>query len=130
MITYHALFGARISNVAISARLDGSPVLTDAASNHLYRIAQEAVINAIRHNYPKQVRIDLARVDDSLRLRVEDDGRGIGDAPSTSNGLGLRIMRYRAQMLGGSLGIEAADGGGVRVECLCPVTPNRRASAS
>lgn len=117
-------------NVAISARLDGSPVLTDAASNHLYRIAQEAVINAIRHGYPKQVRIDLARVGDSLRLRVKDDGRGFGDAPSPSTGLGLKIMRYRAQMLGGTLGIETGDAKGVRVECLCPIAANRRASAS
>jgi len=116
-------------NVSVSTRFDGPLVLTDAASNHLYRIAQEAMLNAIRHANPREVTVELARVAGEIRLRIADDGRGFGSTPPSSAGLGLRIMRYRAQMLGGGLEIESRPTG-VRVECLCPIAGNQRAAVS
>ncbi|MGD9598124.1 MAG: PAS domain-containing protein [Steroidobacteraceae bacterium] len=116
-------------NVAVSTRLEGPLALTDAASNHLYRIAQEAMLNAIRHGSPREVRVELARMAGEIRLRIVDDGRGFGSTPQSHAGLGLRIMRYRAQMLGGALEIEPGARG-VRVECLCPIAGNQRAAVS
>jgi PAS domain S-box-containing protein len=117
-------------DVTVASRFDAHPALADAALNHLYRIAQEAVINAIRHGNPKHVAIELAPAAGRLRLRVDDDGRGFAAAAGAPAGLGLKIMRYRAQMLGGALRVEPAGARGVRVECECPLAAIQRASAS
>lgn len=116
--------------VSIATQLETPLVLADTALNHLYRIAQEAVINAVRHGYPNHVEIQVSLADGRIRLRVTDDGRGFGPAAAASTGLGLKIMRYRAQMLDGTLDIAPAGAAGVRVECVCPVASNQRASAS
>lgn len=117
-------------NVSVTTQLDAPLVLAEAALNHLYRIAQEAVINAIRHGYPKHVGVEVSLEGADIRLRITDDGRGFGHAAATTTGLGLKIMRYRAQMLDGTLKVEPAGAKGVRVECECPVASNLRASAS
>ncbi len=117
-------------DVSVTTRFDAPFVLADAALNHLYRIAQEAVLNAIRHGSAKHVGISLVLSDGRIRLRIVDDGRGLGAAAAAPAGLGRRIMRYRAQMLGGTCEVGPAGAQGVRVECVCPVTPNLRAAAS
>jgi PAS domain S-box-containing protein len=94
--------------------------LDDAAATHLYRIAQEAFTNAIRHGRVTQVTIDLATGDGSLTLCVQDNGRGFDERNATSNGMGMKLMRYRAQMLGGDVAISNNSGGGVVVRCTCP----------
>ncbi|MBX3695412.1 MAG: PAS domain-containing protein [Steroidobacteraceae bacterium] len=116
--------------VEIATQLDAPLRLADGALNHLYRIAQEGVINAVRHGSPKQVRLELAVDAERVRLRVLDDGRGFAAPAATPAGLGLRIMRYRAQMLDGELSIGPNGAQGVVVECICPVAGNRRAAAS
>ncbi|HEX5162560.1 MAG TPA: PAS domain-containing protein [Steroidobacteraceae bacterium] len=93
--------------------------LEDGAATHLYRIAQEAFTNAIRHGRVTQVAIDLATVDGTLTLSIQDNGRGF-DERNASNGMGMKLMRYRAQMLGGDVTIENNEGGGVTVRCTCP----------
>ncbi|HEU4591696.1 MAG TPA: PAS domain-containing protein [Steroidobacteraceae bacterium] len=93
--------------------------LDDAAATHLYRIAQEAFTNAIRHGRVTQVSIDLATADGTLTLAVKDNGRGF-DERNASNGMGMKLMRYRAQMLGGDISIVNNVGGGVTVRCSCP----------
>ncbi|HNR22695.1 MAG TPA: PAS domain-containing protein [Steroidobacteraceae bacterium] len=103
-------------------------VLVDGALNHLYRIAQEAVINAVRHGHPRHVRIELALDGGRVRLRVTDDGRGLGPLAAQSAGLGRRVMRYRAQMLDGELTVRPGESG-VVVECICPVANNQGAAA-
>lgn len=85
---------------------------------HLYRIAQEAVSNALRHAKAKHVDMSLEVSEATLILRVRDDGEGI--APDTKRGLGLRLMAYRADMLGGTCIIEPAAGGGTLVESRIP----------
>jgi PAS domain S-box-containing protein len=94
--------------------------LDDAAATHLYRIAQEAFTNAIRHGRVTQVIIDLATGEGSLTLCVQDNGRGFDERISTTNGMGMKLMRYRAQMLGGDVTISNNTGGGVVVRCTCP----------
>ena len=93
--------------------------LEDGAATHLYRIAQEAFTNAIRHGRVTQVAIDLATGDGTLTLSIKDNGRGF-DERNASNGMGMKLMRYRAQMLGGDVTIENNEGGGVTVRCTCP----------
>jgi len=99
--------------------LDEPLTLEDGAATHLYRIAQEAFTNAIRHGRVTQVAIDLATADGTLTLSVQDNGRGF-DERNAGNGMGMKLMRYRAQMLGGDVTIENNEGGGVTVRCTCP----------
>jgi signal transduction histidine kinase len=93
--------------------------LDDGAATHLYRIAQEAFTNAIRHGRVTQVTISLATADGVLTLSVQDNGRGF-DERNANNGMGMKLMRYRAQMLGGDVTISNNTGGGVNVRCTCP----------
>ena len=85
---------------------------------HLYRIAQEAVTNAVKHGRPSQISILLEAAPEGIRLVVVDDGIGLGKKNGNSHGSGMRIMRYRAAAIGGTLRIEDAPGGGTRVSCL------------
>lgn len=87
---------------------------------HLYRIAQEALTNAVRHGRPRHVSLGLRRDADGIELRIEDDGVGIAGKPQGEGGLGLRIMEYRARMLGGSFSIEPRRDGGTVVTCIVP----------
>ncbi|MGE4556758.1 MAG: 7TM diverse intracellular signaling domain-containing protein [Desulfovibrionaceae bacterium] len=85
----------------------------------LYRIAQEAVANAVKHAKPSRVVISLeCRADRRLRLVVRDDGAGRAAAPpSGKGGLGLHIMRYRARVIGGELSMTDAEPSGTVVAC-------------
>jgi PAS domain S-box-containing protein len=93
-----------------------------ALAIHLYRIAQEAVNNAMKHAHPKTVSIQLLPQAALLELRVEDDGRGIsGAASGHSQGLGLHIMAYRARSIGGTLRVLPRTEGGTAVSCCVPL---------
>jgi len=109
--------------VAFHDEVKELPRLDETAATHLYRIAQEALTNVIRHSLATEVRIQLETTADELQLRIEDNGRGFMQyPPDGANGLGLKIMRYRAQMLGGDLVLEPAPNGGALVRCSCPHT--------
>jgi signal transduction histidine kinase len=110
--------GARINCVFECA----APVLihNDAAATHLYRIAQEAVRNAIRHGKPKRIGITLSEGAGLVTLTVEDDGAGLPESTQKSDGLGVRIMAHRAAMIGGSFSLEPAPTGGTIVTCSMP----------
>jgi signal transduction histidine kinase len=89
-------------------------------STHLYRIAQEAVVNAVTHANASSIELELHQEDKGLRLSICDDGIGIaGDMPN-NHGIGLRSMQYRAELLGGTLLIESRLTGGTAVKCLVP----------
>ncbi len=94
--------------------------LESATALHLYRIAQEAVTNAAQHGHASNVRITLAADGERCLLRIADDGSGFDPATLQGKGLGLRIMRYRAQMVAGSLRLESARGRGTTVSCWFP----------
>jgi len=109
-----------------------SPVLVhnDAIATHLYRIAQEAVHNAIRHGKPKRIGINLSERNGLVCLRIEDDGIGLPEAGPERPGLGIRIMEHRAAMIGGSFGIEPAPTGGTIVTCSFPRAPEPEQKAN
>lgn len=98
-------------------------ILDNSTATHLYRIAQEAVNNAIRHSHAGRICISLQQKGDELVLEVSDDGIGIDEAHSRiamaqkEHGMGLRTMRYRAGMIGGVLQVERRQTGGTRVKC-------------
>ena len=84
----------------------------------LYRIAQEAVTNAVKHAKPSRIRIVLnCNARRELVLSVADNGIGKADAPSPTGGLGLRIMAHRARMIGAGLTFEASKDGGTCLVC-------------
>lgn len=93
----------------------------DAASVHLFRIAQESVNNAVRHSKCKQIRIELVTLEDGTTLSVHDDGAGLPVAGPRSKGMGISVMQYRARMIGGSLEIKSSAAG-TSVICRCPNT--------
>jgi signal transduction histidine kinase len=91
-------------------------------ATHLYRVAQEAVNNAIRHGKASRIRILLDVDDDRIRLSVEDNGIGISPS-SDQGGMGLQIMSFRARMIGGNLQVLPRDVGGTVVICSAPASP-------
>jgi PAS domain S-box-containing protein len=96
------------------------PQVSLEACNHLYRIAQEALTNAVRHSGARAVRVELSTGPDLLRLRISDDGRGFAKQPVAATGMGLRTMRHRATAIGARLSIAAGKHGGTVVTCDCP----------
>src|SRR5215468_7661628 len=94
----------------------GEMKITDlAAATHLYRIAQEAVSNAFKHGKAKDITIELDCEPDRISLRVRDNGVGFSRGAAKNKGMGLRIMRYRAGMLGGALAVEPNGNSGTSV---------------
>jgi PAS domain S-box-containing protein len=98
----------------------GAELPTDVA-DHAYRIAQEALANAMRHAEATRVTIRLAECDAMFEVVVADDGRGFTGGPVRSSGLGRRIMSYRAQAIGGSVEWRNASGGGTEVLLQAPL---------
>jgi PAS domain S-box-containing protein len=84
---------------------------------HLYRIAQEAVSNAIKHGRARRIEIGLTAKDCSVTLAVIDNGTGIPRRLTKRKGMGLQIMRYRAEVIGGALKVEPHPRGGTHVMC-------------
>ena len=83
---------------------------------NLYRIAQEALHNAMAHGAPKHIWLRLSQEAGLLRLVVKDDGHGL-PRPMKRQGMGLEIMRYRAQTIGATLEIHSEPGAGVTITC-------------
>jgi PAS domain S-box-containing protein len=120
-------FEAR-TGVRCEVELDeGLPPLSDDLATALYRIAQEAMTNVARHAAARRVRVQLGRADGAaVRLRVEDDGRGIAPRDATRpDALGLLGMRERANALHGAVRIAAAPGGGTVVTAELPLDAER-----
>jgi nitrate/nitrite-specific signal transduction histidine kinase len=106
----------------VDARLivEGEFTVSEQAEEALYRIAQEALNNALKHAAPSSVEITIHAADGRVELEVADDGRGFDpDAASTSGGLGLTSMRERAEGLGATYRVISAEGEGTRIQvCL------------
>lgn len=102
---------------------DSPPPLQDpTVATHLYRIVQEAVSNAVKHGQAKHVLLTLTTGPYSTTLTVHDDGVGFSDTAERPPGLGLRIMHYRASMIGASLTLKSTPGSGTSVICTWPHT--------
>jgi PAS domain S-box-containing protein len=112
------------ADVACEFESDG-PVRVDAGTaTHLYRIVQEALSNAIRHANAKRIRVTLKNADHGIALTVRDDGVGIPDETNRAVGLGLKIMAYRARIIGGDLRVAHGPEGGTIVECVIAADRN------
>ncbi len=105
-------------HITCSVECDSNLIVNNrSASTHLFRIAQEAISNAVKHGKAQRVSILLGTLGDKAVLRIIDDGVGFPPDGSRRNGLGLRIMTYRAQKVGGMLEILPGQHGGTVVSC-------------
>jgi PAS domain S-box-containing protein len=113
--------------IAIRLRAKVPPGLSidEATASHLYRIAQEAINNAVKHGHARAITVALEAHDDKVQLSVSDDGIGLPAGAVHGAGMGLKIMAYRARMMSGVVDVAPRRGGGTRVQCVCP-TPSRR----
>lgn len=95
-------------------------LLDPTVSIQLFRIAQEAVTNALKHARAEVIEICLTESDRELQLSVEDDGIGIGIRRTETSGLGMHLMPYRARLIGGTLTVSNGKKRGTRVVCSVP----------
>lgn len=113
----------RLTGAEIVVKEEAEVLVDDPeVAMNLYRIAQEAVGNAVRHGKARKLVIGLAVTAQGLELSIEDDGLGMPAENKKSDGMGLRTMRYRAQALGAVLEIKTRPGGGTTVLCRMPAT--------
>jgi signal transduction histidine kinase len=105
----------------VSCVVDWDPALVlgdRAVATNLYWIAQEATTNALRHGKPRTIWLRAALEDgEGARLTIRDDGAGLGPEGGASGGMGLRTMRSRAEMIGGSFQVGRHPEGGTVVTC-------------
>ena len=97
---------------------------------HLYRIAQEAVNNALKHAQPRAVTIRLRRDRNRILLAILDNGRSIRAPSRKREGLGLRIMNYRAGLVRGNVTVRPRKSGGTEVVCTVPLRSVERPKAA
>lgn len=108
-----------LSGTPVHFRYSGGalPPTRTETLDHLYRIAQEAVQNALKHSAATAIDIELWADLSSVRLSISDDGRGFPAAAAGRQGLGMRTMNFRAGAIGGTLVIETSSAGGTAVRC-------------
>lgn len=92
-------------------------IFEEVAGSNLYRIAQEAMNNAVKHGDCGTISVGLGAVEEEVTLTVKDDGVGLPDSLENKGGMGLSIMNYRANLIGASLDIRRGAGGGTIVIC-------------
>lgn len=109
-------------------RVEGEAAILDPEKAlHLFRIAQEAVTNAVRHARCSGIRIELLGTGGLLTLRVCDDGAGLRDeARAEVGGMGLRLMAHRASVIGGTFTVDRPAAGGTTVACSVPTGTGER----
>jgi PAS domain S-box-containing protein len=108
-------FGGTV--VRFRSRLEIPMIVDLEVRNHLYRIAQEAVQNALKHSRAGLVEIELWVHADGLSLTINDDGVGLPRSGFPSSGLGMRTMHFRASSIGARLVVAARSNGGVSIAC-------------
>jgi len=108
----------RVFGVACEFQCERPVAVKDTAvATHLYRIAQEAVTNAIRHGETSRIVLELTAQQDRGALTIDNNGRDFPSERPAGEGMGLKVMHYRAEMIGGALDVEPAPTGGTRVTC-------------
>jgi PAS domain S-box-containing protein len=109
-------------NISCCLRIEEPVLIHDAnMSTHLYRIAQEAVNNAIKHGQAKNIIISLFANNENGTLRIENDGSALPESSTDGSGMGMQIMNYRARMIGGSLKVESGGVRGIAITCIFPL---------
>lgn len=117
------LAAAAQASSGVDCRVVGTPpdcCEEDRRAMHLYRIVQEAVNNALRHGKPENIAIRLFTDQDRCAVVVEDDGVGFPTSAPNGTGMGLRLMQYRASMVGAMLDVRRGPGGGTVLTCRFP----------
>jgi PAS domain S-box-containing protein len=94
---------------------------------HLYYIVQEALLNAVAHGKATTVIVTLAADQDRLKLTVQDNGTGFDISSNKRSGMGIRIMKYRAKVIGAALDLQSQVNHGTRITCV--FTPSSRESS-
>jgi len=95
--------------------------LGEQANITLYRIVQESLTNIAKHAAAARVTLCLSRANNRIRLRIQDDGRGM-EVDKPGRGLGLVGMRERAEALHGSFALASSPGGGMTIDVAIPVS--------
>ncbi|HTR42173.1 MAG TPA: PAS domain-containing sensor histidine kinase [Pseudomonadales bacterium] len=95
-----------------------APILENAVATHLFYIAQEAVLNAVKHGKATHVMISLKHADGHFALAIQDDGIGFQAPNGSATGMGVRIMHYRARTIGATLDLKSSPGNGTRLTCI------------
>jgi len=103
--------------VLFSEDASAPSLLSQEANNQLYRIAQEALNNALKHSGADLVRIQLCVDRTKIILRISDDGHGFAVRSASSRGMGMQTMRDRAAAIGGRLSISSLRG--TVIDCAC-----------
>ena len=98
----------------------GVSVTDSGVAGHLYRIAQEAVNNSLKHGQASSLSIELSHRKAGLQLRIADNGVGFPIRKGPAEGIGLGLMQHRASVMGASLTVRSVPGGGISVTCLLP----------
>lgn len=112
----------RLTGMKVSFRDEcGAQMIESDAAVHLYRIAQEALNNALRHSHGTTVQITLCYEGENVRLTVADDGIGLPEKPGAHKGMGMKTMEYRSHALGGTLEIRRNSPNGTLVSCVCNI---------
>jgi signal transduction histidine kinase len=114
-----AHFSSRFNVACRFSLADPVHIRDTAVATHLYRIAQEAVHNAIRHGHARKIDIRLGKFGSMMELVICDDGSGITIGQPIHHGMGLRNMKYRASIIGGSLTLDGGESGAT-VRCTFP----------
>lgn len=118
---FQALAARKSKRFNVSCQFEGQqavPLNDVKVATQLYRIAQEAVINAARHGKAKHITIRLDYLAGKIVLTITDDGTGLPENARNADGMGLRIMAYRAEMIGATFHIERlSSSSGTRVTC-------------
>jgi signal transduction histidine kinase len=100
--------------------IDEVTIRDSVTATHLYRIAQEAITNALKHGRSSVITLRLSGEPGAVRLTVTDDGTGIRTPAQRGAGMGLRIMAHRAAVMGGTFEVKSGARGGTTVECRMP----------
>ena len=118
---------AKIYDIDICYVNDQADEIKNSSSKvHLYRIAQEAMNNAVKHGKATSIEVVFSADSDYLMLQIKDNGKGFSEPGSKNNGMGLRIMNFRANLIGGNLEINSEKGIGTEIICKVPQKNTRQ----
>lgn len=114
---------ATLTGIPCDASFTGDMEVSDSMiATHLYRIAQEALNNAVKHSHASKLSLELSANADEIRLTVADDGVGLpASQQEDEQGVGLMNMKYRAQIIGALITLDAQEGKGTRVVLVLPL---------
>jgi signal transduction histidine kinase len=120
-----AVNASNLLHIKCTCHYDGDEFAIDGEhALHLYRIAQEAINNSVKHGKATSVQVGLASRGGRITMTVRDDGSGLSAKTLVEPGIGLQIMQYRARMIGATISVaRAAPPGGTLVTCTLPAVP-------